>query len=72
VSRSGSAAAKFCRDRWSRNRKHLHVHLAVTAETTDAAAETTEDPPAEMLKMQLPLHRQLHPLKEVITDYVNA
>ena len=62
---------KFSPDRWSRNRKLLPVHLAMTAETTDAAAETTEDRLAAMRTLH-PLHLQQHLLKEVTSNYVNA
>ena len=72
VSKSGSAAVRFSPDRWSRNRKLPHVHRAVTAETTDAAAETTADRHAAMRKLQHPLHLQQHLLKEVTSNYVNA
>jgi hypothetical protein len=44
----------------------------MTAETTDAAAETTADRHAAMRKLQHPLHLQQHLLKEVTSNYVNA
>jgi hypothetical protein len=42
----------------------------MTAETTDAAAETIADRHAATLTQQHPL--QLHLLKEVTSNYVNA
>ena len=72
--KSGSAAVRFCRARWFRNRKHRRCRRAAIAGVADgmtAAAIGTTITTAAMPKLKQLRQRRKEPLKEV-SNHVNA